>query len=80
VVTAFVGRGYIVEYVVYTLIAAGVVGLGGKSYFQKQVALKAKAKRDAASTVKRKQMLALAAPDAATGGRKRRPQFGKRVS
>jgi hypothetical protein len=69
-----------VEYVVYTLIAAGIVGLGGKTYFEKQVALKAKAKRDAASTVKRKQMLALAAPDVGLGGRKRRPQFGKRVA
>jgi hypothetical protein len=68
-----------VEYVIYTLVAAGVVGLGGKSYFQKQMAVKAKAKRDAASSVKRKQMLALAAPDA-LGGRKRRAQFGKRVA
>jgi hypothetical protein len=67
-----------VEYVLYTLVAVGVVGLGGKSYFEKQFAAKAKAKRDAASIVKRKQVLALAAPEPATGGRKRRPQFGKR--
>jgi hypothetical protein len=69
-----------VEYVVYTLIAAGIVGLGGKSYFEKKVASRAKVKRDAATSVKRKQLLALAAPDAAMGGRKRRPQFGKRVA
>jgi hypothetical protein len=67
-----------VEYVIYTLVAAGIVGLGGKSYFEKQLALKAKAKRDAATSSKRRNMLALAAPEPATGGRKRRPQFGKR--
>ncbi len=69
---------HVVEYVIYTLVAAGIAGLGGKSYFQKQVALKVKAKRDAATTSKRKNMLALAAPEPTLGGRKRRPQFGKR--
>jgi hypothetical protein len=62
-----------VEYVLYALVAAGIVGLGGK-------ALKAKAKRDAAASNKRRTMLALAAPDASPGGRKRRPQFGKRCA
>jgi uncharacterized protein HemX len=69
-----------VEYVLYALVAAGIVGLGGKTYFQQQQALKAKAKRDAAASNKRRTMLALAAPDASPGGRKRRPQFGKRCA
>jgi hypothetical protein len=68
----------VVEYIIYTLVAAGIVGLGGKTYFEKQVALKVKAKRDAATSNKRKNMLALAAPEPALGGRKRRAQFGKR--
>jgi hypothetical protein len=67
-----------VEYVLYTLVAAGIVGLGGKTYFEKQLASKAKVKRDTAANSKRKNMLALAAPEPADGRRKRRPQFGKR--
>jgi hypothetical protein len=67
----------VVEYIVYTLVAAGIVGIGGKSYFQKQIALKAKAKRDAATAVKRKSLLALEVPEQAVGHR-RKAQFGKR--
>jgi hypothetical protein len=51
----------VVEYILYSLVAAGIVGLGGKTYFEKQLAAKAKAKRDAATSSKRRNMLALAA-------------------
>lgn len=65
------------EYILYSLVAVGIVGLGGKTYFAKQMAAKAKVKRDAAITSKRKNLLALEGPSAPTG-RKRKPQFGKR--
>jgi hypothetical protein len=68
----------VVEYILYSLVAAGIVGLGGKTYFEKQLAAKAKAKRDAATSSKRRNMLALAAPGATPGRRNRRAQFGKR--
>jgi hypothetical protein len=67
-----------VEYLVYILIVAGIVGLLGKTYFEKQLAAKAKTKRDAAAATKRRGQLALAAPEAGAGGRKRQPQFGRR--
>lgn len=74
---ACIGRGCVVEYILYSLVAAGIFGLGGKTYFEKQMAARAKAKRDAATTSKRRNLLALEGPSATTG-RKRKPQFGKR--
>jgi hypothetical protein len=65
-----------VEYLVYILIVVGIVGLLGKTYFEKQLAAKAKTKRDTAAATKRRGQLALAAPEPV--GRKRQPQFGRR--
>jgi hypothetical protein len=75
---AWVGEDTVVEYIIYSLVAAGIVGIGGKTYFEKQLAAKAKAKRDAATANKRRSLLALEGPSAAPGRRNRRAQFGKR--
>jgi hypothetical protein len=59
----------------FLLIVGGLAVAGGTYWRQKQLS-EAKLKRE--NAVKRKAFLALAAPEAKDGRRKRKPQFGRR--